>query len=963
MPKLTPTTIANTSLGFALALFLGRMLGETIFSGQPILTLGLTAVLSVMLMVSFRPLPFQQSWPLGILWLYVLWPTPRLDMRVMVGFTAVVALIFNQFNQPHAQQFLSQKRLLQAILLTIALLAPLSLYLLTLAPDLLPADNGEFQLVGATLGLAHPPGFPLYTLLAHAATWLPLPLTAGAKINLLSALLAVVTLALVALTSRQLSPRTPALTANTLIVIVALATSTTFWAQAVMANIRIPTALFATLAFYALLRFEQAIRQEKTATADHWLILFALTMSLGLTHHLSLAFMAVVMGLFVLWVDPRFLRMPKRWTRPCMAALLGLLPLLYLPLADPTLRQPAEFFSYALGLGFQGDFFYFHTPAQLWQRAGIMINIFTFQFQPLILLGAMGGFFLLLRHNLPRAFLLGGSLLLHTAVVATYRAPQAVEYMLPAYVPLVLLMGYSLSELSRYAKEWGVRPVGVLYAALLTTAVFTQLVTHWSSYRYLSQSQDTAVYTDQILTHAPPDSVVLANWHWVTPLWYEQAVNGRRPDLEIVYLYPQTADYGADWATRIERELAHGRAVVATFYEESSYQNLPPSQPLGEAFLFPNAPLLTLPPHFSPFPAPEAEAEFTIHGYHLDQHQLEMGQEATLTLAWTYVEELDEMAQALRRSAGEVLRVSFYAHLVNYEGQIVAQDDVTVYPQTDGLTLTQFRLTPRFGSHLGDHALFVGTIRPTGTRTQIDTITLQPQTFPPLTANPTYRTAATHGQTPPAVLVGYDWDNTFPPQPRLYLHWRLGNGQYMSEVQDLHGGEYALPEVTGVWGFSTNTAVLRNSGDTHYVPLGQGMVWWGSRPCLCTLSPLEPGQTVTIQQRFTASRPIQRDIGFSVRLLGFTEDNFSWQWRTPDSADSDIPALGGIPTLKWIAGSAIWHPRTLQIDPQAAPSRTVGGMVRPYDVFTNRPIPILDERIATSNQPWLPLEPGHVAGE
>lgn len=951
MPKQTVTTIANANLGFVLALFLGRVLGETIFSGQPLLILGSTAVLSLILILvaSCHAIPFRQSWPLGILSLYILWPTPRLDMSVAVGFTAVVALILNQFNQPN------QKRLPLAALLPIIFLAPFILYLFTLAPSLLPADNGEFQLVGATLGLAHPPGFPLYTLLAHAATWLPLPLTPGVKINLLSALLATATLALVALTSRQLSQTKPALTAS--VVIIALATSSTFWAQAVMANIRIPTALFAGLAFYALLRFETAIRLKKVVTADRWLTLFTLTMSLGLTHHLSLAFMALVMGLFVVWVDPHFLRRPRRWTRPCFAALLGLLPLLYLPLTDPTLRQPAEFVSYALGLGFQGDFFYFHTPAQLWQRAGVMLNIFTFQFQPLILLGAMGGLIWLSWTNRPRAFLLGGSLLLHTFIVSTYRAPQAVEYMLPAYVPLVLLMGYSLSEFNRYAKGKGVKPVGVLYAALLTTAVFTQLTTHWPSYRFLSQSQDTAVYTDHLLTHAPPDSVVLANWHWVTPLWYEQQVNGRRPDLEVVYLYPQTADYGADWAERIARELAHGRAVVATFYAENSYQNLPTAQPLGEAFLFPNAPLLTLPAHFTAFSAlqPETEAEFTIHGYQLDQHQLEIGQEATLTIAWTYTApELDEMAPALQGNAEE-LTLSFYAHLVSYDGQIIAQDDVTVRPQAEGLSLTQFRLTPRLSAHLGDHALFIGTARPVGTRIQLATITLEAQTFPPITANPTYQTG--HN----AVLVGHDWDNTFPTQPRLYLHWRLGNGGYLSEVRDLSTGEYVLPGMTGVWGWPSTAVVLENPVDSVYVPLGQGLVWWGTRPCLCTLAPLQPGQTVTLSQRFTASRPIQRDIGISVRLLGFAADNFTWQWRTPDSADSDIPALGGIPTLKWIAGSEIHHPRTLQIDPQATPSQTVGGMVRPYDVFTNQPIPILDKRIATSNQPWLPLMPGLVS--
>jgi hypothetical protein len=47
-------------------------------------------------------------------------------------------------------------------------LGALALYLVTLAPDVLPADNGEFQLVAAVLGVAHPPGYPLHTLLGQS---------------------------------------------------------------------------------------------------------------------------------------------------------------------------------------------------------------------------------------------------------------------------------------------------------------------------------------------------------------------------------------------------------------------------------------------------------------------------------------------------------------------------------------------------------------------------------------------------------------------------------------------------------------------------------------------------------------------------------------------------------------------------------------------------------------------------
>ncbi|MCA9979774.1 MAG: hypothetical protein KDD89_03040, partial [Anaerolineales bacterium] len=565
----------------------------------------------------------------------------------------------------------------------------------------------------------------------------------------------------------------------------------------------------------------------------------------------------------------------------------------------------------------------------------------TFQFHPLLLVGAAIGFGLLLRDEAqrPRAFLLGGTLLIHTAIVATYRAPQAVEYMLPAYVPLVLLMGYGVGDLLRRTQTTRRAPLGVLLAALLLTAGVTQLVSHWPSYRALHHSQDTAVYTDTILSHAPPNSLVLANWHWVTPLWYEQQVNGRRPDLDIVYLFPQTADYSAEWANRIQQELDHGRAVVTTFYDEQSYQTLPPAQPLGEAYLFPSAPLTSLPPSFIPLDLVLGDA-LRLHGYQLSAPNTEIGQEAQLTVAW----------EPLAKEA----TLPLFAHLVGFDGALVAQHDLTAVAQPNGLTLTQFRLTPRWEAQPGDHALLIGLATDPASRTQLATLAVTPMAFAPATQHPT------HQQTsPPGTLIGHDWDNTIPNQPRLYLHWQLATGGYWSQVVQPPDGRYTLPQTSGVWGWPRPQTFV-NERDRFYVPLGQGIVWFGSRPWLSSLSPLQPNQNVTIAQRFRATRPILRDIGFSVRLLGFAEDNFTWQWRTPDTADSDIPALGGIPTLKWIAGSQIDHPRTLTIDANATPGQTVGGMVRPYDVFTNQPVPLLDGRLATSPQPWLPLVPGTV---
>ena len=114
------------------------------------------------------------------------------------------------------------------------------LYVNTLAPDLLPADAGELQLVGARLGVAHPTGFPLYTMLTNLATRLPIGPNEAYRTNLLSALVSTGTVLLLYLAVRRLCGSRLA----GLLAAAALGTSATFWSQATTANVRSLTAFF-----------------------------------------------------------------------------------------------------------------------------------------------------------------------------------------------------------------------------------------------------------------------------------------------------------------------------------------------------------------------------------------------------------------------------------------------------------------------------------------------------------------------------------------------------------------------------------------------------------------------------------------------------------------------------------------------------------------------------------------------
>ena len=144
------------------------------------------------------------------------------------------------------------KQLGDAVLVVGLFAAGLALYVQTLAPSVaaLFDDSLEFPLVSYRLGIAHPTGYPLYTLLGKLNTFLPWHEVAW-RVNLLSAVAGALTVALVYLVARQLGARRlPAVVGAA-----SLAVSPVFWSQAVVAEVYTLTGVFVALLLWLALRW------------------------------------------------------------------------------------------------------------------------------------------------------------------------------------------------------------------------------------------------------------------------------------------------------------------------------------------------------------------------------------------------------------------------------------------------------------------------------------------------------------------------------------------------------------------------------------------------------------------------------------------------------------------------------------------------------------------------------------
>jgi hypothetical protein len=205
----------------------------------------------------------------------------------------------------------------------------LALYMRTLAPTLLLGDGAEFQTLAATLGMAHPTGYPIYLLLGKLFTWLPIGSIAY-RVNLLSACAAALAVALVYLLGRRLGSRRSA----ALIGPLSLGVCNLFWWHAVMAEVYTLGALFLTGILLMLFTWRHTSNWR-------WLFMAGLLGGLSLGVHTTLMLAAPAVLIYLLLTARRW----ADWTGAIMGALAGTaLALLAFVILDAR-DAPASFYN------------------------------------------------------------------------------------------------------------------------------------------------------------------------------------------------------------------------------------------------------------------------------------------------------------------------------------------------------------------------------------------------------------------------------------------------------------------------------------------------------------------------------------------------------------------------------------------------------------------------------------------
>lgn len=439
---------------------------------------------------------------------------------------------------PTSTRFQPERRdWLQAAGVAVALFA---LYALTAPRTVSLEDDGLFILSSYFLGIEHPPGYPLFTLIGHVFTYLPFGSVAY-RVHLASALFGALSGAALWLCARSLVPgRLPAYLAS-----LGLCGSPVFWSQAVIAEVyTLNTFFFLVLVYLGL----QAcpLGSETPSRRTPWILAaMALIFGLSLSNHWPLMLLVAPAFLALLW--PARQQVVQRLGLLLALVVLGLAPYGWmiwrswraLPISfDGPLETLPEIWYFISRAGYAGvdqsasatwldhvKFFEYQVQQLFVQFAvagtGVLLTGFAVQWRKL---GHRLSVFLTVAFLMPSAVLL---LLLGFDYDSVHKHIYHV-YPLPAYAVAALWMALGFAWLKdRYALR-GAPAAGAAAALLgLICAVGT-------SYNLFDDDEWGARYAQEILKTLPPDAVVFAQGDAdLAPMAYFHMIENWRPDITL----------------------------------------------------------------------------------------------------------------------------------------------------------------------------------------------------------------------------------------------------------------------------------------------------------------------------------------------------------------------------------------------------------------------------------------------
>lgn len=411
-----------------------------------------------------------------------------------------------------------------------------AVYYATMAPTVGFIDSGELATAASTLGIAHPTGYPLFTLLGRLFSQIPIAQEEVVRLNIMSGLFtsfAAVTFFFLVLefVEPRTSQRNAAHIGSAVFASGALAFSQTFWKQGVSVEVY---SLHLLLICLVLLSLMKAINTD----APSWWFFFALMFGLSFSNHLT-TILLVPAAIYFFIVEHESVRMAfQRIVRLSVPFIIGLSVYIVLPIraaSHPLLNwgnpQTAEQLLWHVS-GKQFRVWMFSSTESARKQLQYFIERVPVEYFYLPLIIAVMGMITVFAKDRKKFFGIGMLLLTCVGYSINYDIHDIDSYFLLAFLSLMIFAAYGMNFI---IASMGLHNRQAVILPAIIGLVGIQVYQNWAE---VDQRQNYYVedYTKSILTSVPHNSIILSfQWDYlIAASYYFQHVRQFRSDVIIL---------------------------------------------------------------------------------------------------------------------------------------------------------------------------------------------------------------------------------------------------------------------------------------------------------------------------------------------------------------------------------------------------------------------------------------------
>lgn len=446
-------------------------------------------------------------------------------------------------------------------------------YLLTIAPSVIQIDTGELAAVQCTLGIAHPTGYPLFTILGYVFSLIPFPVTKIFQMNLLAALYCSSAVSVFTFTakivldnwnsfqfvkhSKEKTKRKKKDSGKIVQPVAAssvelseiykiissifgglfLALSKTFWFQSTSVEVYSLHLFLITIIILALIK-AFLLSDKESSVSKSWII-FAITLALGFTNHMTT--LLIIPGVAYLYFAKN--EFSSKSIKQIVFMLIVFFPILilvysYLPIRasqGPVMNwgNPTDWEHIIRHIsGQQYQVWLFSSTEAAAKQFNYFIENLPKEFSLTLFIAAVGLIFSFIHAR--KFFIFNIIVFLSTVLYSiNYDINDIDSYFLLAYISLAFFVVFGIVQLILFSTKNNMKTIIPVSVLLLFLGI-----QFYSNYDEVNQRNNFIYedYTKVLLNSLPKNSIVFSyQWdYFISASYYFQLVEDYREDVTVI---------------------------------------------------------------------------------------------------------------------------------------------------------------------------------------------------------------------------------------------------------------------------------------------------------------------------------------------------------------------------------------------------------------------------------------------